>query len=145
MLEELIMATNVKIRRFVVNKVDVNLKDVLNYFNRARWVMLKQDKLYRTKYASTYFEISENDKDYFFDIWVRGAFGVIMNYQNNIIGIFDNSGFVKICNEFLQYLNSIGIIARETIVDKKGVSQTEYLICAMFFIVVLGVSVYLLF
>lgn len=138
------MGSSTKIKRYRIENEDNILEMISGYFNLKRWKQVKKDNdiIYKTRYASTFFYIHKSEEELIIDVWIEGAFGVIVPYKNSIIGLIDKFGFQNILDEFEKYLdkNEIGFI--HDITEKEGVTQTNYLLVMIVGSIVIGMSLF---
>lgn len=136
------MSKKVEILQLQITGGAIHRKDIVSFFKSKRWKQKSQDR-YVTRYASTNFHLNESGEDINVNIWIAGAFGVIVPYENAIIGRIDQKGFNEIVDDFKSHIMNKNLDVKESTDLIEGLNQESYLTIGILSAIVLGCIMYI--
>ncbi len=138
------MSNRVEILQLQIPGGAIRRKDIVSFFYGKRWKQKAPD-VYVTRYAATNFKLIENGENLNINIWIDGAFGVIVPYKKALLGRLDQPGFNKIVDDFKDHIINQNLQVIESRDQIEGLSQVSYLTIGIFAAVSLGIILYFLF
>jgi hypothetical protein len=120
------MSLDIEIRRYRLNNSDQIFSSCISFFSGANWKKHKAEGVYIRDRTSIHFLLSQDRDKITIDVWVVGAFGVILPNKGNTIGLLDRRVINGVQEELTDYLKKEGIDYLEESTIISGRSQSQY-------------------